>query len=800
MRLNFWKKEQAVDVSGYQLVNVSERASSLGEPNSSDTNVSSIYRNLASWVLLVGVGAFLLFFLPLGTGPLEQNKELFLILFSGAALVFWLVDVVSSGYFKWRTNEFIKPVGALLLAVSLVSIFSAAKFKGLYGLSNSLSNSLVVVFGLSVVFFLIVNIFEDKGEKVQKFLALSLFGVFAYGVLQIFGINLIKLPIAKSQSFNTVGSLNTLGILAAASLPFLHKAYFPIRWFKNYLPKVGLGLALLTLVILNWWVLWTVAIVGMFALVGFESLNSKAFKISKSVVPLIVIVLGVFLMVVHFEIPLKNKLPVEIAPSHSLSWRIAKSVLKEKFILGYGPENFSLAFDRFGSPALSNTSFSTAKFYDATSEFLNSLVHGGIVLAAAFLFLLSFVTWKVFKFYKDKASEGVLSEGTVSMMIALASAFFLYPFNISLMFVFYLTLAMVALVIWGDRQSNFSIEKSPILSLISSLGFIGGLILVLLTSYFGLLFYFSDVKYAKALKESDNQKSASVLAEAIKWNGNDDRYYRTLSQTALNMLAEEIKKPNSDPSKGKNMQNYITSSVNFAKKAADIGPKESLNWANLGNIYKSLLFVVDNVDKLAEDAYLKAAEFRTGDATYYNQIGNLYLTKGDRLLQLRNAQNAAKVNPEAAAAYKKSEDALKKAVEISNNFGLAIYNLGTVYDRQGKTSEALKQLEKLAPFNSNQAGLMFELGLLYYRAGKKDDAFNQLQRAVLLAPDYANARWYLALIYEEKNDINLATEQLEKILSVDVNKDNQIVIEKLNNLKKGKLGIPPGGVLGQKPL
>ena len=96
--------------------------------------------------------------------------------------------------------------------------------------------------------------------------------------------------------------------------------------------------------------------------------------------------------------------------------------------------------------------------------------------------------------------------------------------------------------------------------------------------------------------------------------------------------------------------------------------------------------------------------------------------------------------------------------------------------------------------------MAFELGLLYYRAGQKDKAFDQLQRAVLLAPEYANARWYLALIFEEKRDLQSATDQLQKILSIDVNKDNQVVLDELAKIAKGKPSVPPQKVIDQKPL
>lgn len=763
----------------------------------------SLYNRLASWVVLVGVALLLPFFLPFTTSFLEFNKQLFLVAFSGIALVLWLVGIVSSGYLKWRPNKFLMPIGAVVLATVLATIFSSTKFKSIYGLNSSLSDSLVIIAALSVLYLLIVNIFDDKGQKLQLFLMISLGVVFVHAILQLFGVYLFKFPFAQSKFFNTLGSPNSLGILAAVSLPFLHKFRWPDHpRIGSYLSKVFLASAIFILFVLNWWVLWVVAIAGMFALIATGSLNAKSFRIFDYRVPLIVIILGVFLMAVSFDIPvLKKNLPVEIAPSHTLSSKIAISLLKDKLIFGYGPENFSIAFDKYGSSALSDTSLSNLKFYDASSEFFNFLVHGGVILVAALFYLLAVVTWEIVKRYASQSIRDGAVNGLLSMMLALVVAFFMYPFNLGLMFMFYLSLAMVALVFWGGDQKYYSIEKSPLLSLISSLGFIGGLVLVLVACYFNVLSYIADMKYAQAFEQKDSQLKANILTEAVKWSNKDDRYYRSLSQVSLELLSKEIEKPKDNPQRGSNVQNYIASAVNFARRAVDVGPNESLNWSNLGNVYTNLFGLVENVEKLAEESYLKASELRPGDANYHGQIGTLYMTKGDILKRLAasGSQNSVKANEEVAAAYKKSEEAFKKAIEISNNFGQAIYNLGGVYDRQGRVGEAVKQLEKLASANNNQPGLMFELGLLYYRANRKNDAFNQLERAILLAPEYSNARWYLALLYEERNELSAAIEQLEKILSIEANKNNKEVANKLEQLRSGKRSTPPD-VLGHRPL
>ena len=785
----------------------------------------TIYSKACRWFLMAGVFLLPLFFLPWSTGILEFNKQILLIGLSGASLILWLLHVVISGQLSWRANPLDKGIAAFLLAVSLSTIFSLARFKSLFGLTGSLSDSLVVVIALSIFYFGIVNIFDDKGSKVRTYLGYSLFLVLLYGVLNMFGLQIFKylnisiFSFAMSKAFNTVGSINALGMIAAVALPLFHKvnlSVFQSLKFKGLnIGKIGTILAVAVLIILNWWVLWVVAIAGMAMMIALESLNVSKFKslnskgeefkstrMSKFLLPMTVIVLGVFLMVVNFNLDfLKNDFPIEVAPSFSLSADIAQSVLKKSMAFGYGPENFSLAFDQYGAGNLANTTLSSAKFFDSTSQALNWAVQGGLVVLAALAFLLWLIGRSMFKSLKvSEFKDGDI--GVLSGIAALMVGMFLYPFNLTLMFVTYVMMGLMAVSLWGDEKKLFNVEERASTSLISSLGFIGGLILVLVGSYFGATLYVSDIKYSQALTSKDMDKTVLLLNEAINWNSQDDRYYRASSQVALALFSAELNKKGSDADRTAKIQNYLASAINLAKRATEVAPRESNNWSNLGNVYQNLMGFVDGVEKLAEDSYLKAAELRPGDASFYNNIGNMYLAKSDlsRQLAAGSGANAAKFQQEVMPSLVKAEENFKKAIELSDSFGLAIYNLGAVYDRMGKVREAIVQLEKIAPYNSNQPTIAFELGLLYYRDNQKDKAFTQLQRAVLLSPDFANARWYLALLYEERGDIPNAIDQMQKILSTDANKGNQVVLTKLNELQLGKKTIPPQKVIDQKPL
>ncbi len=773
---------------------------------------NSVYRTIVRWALMIGVFLTPIFFLPWTTSVLELNKGLLVLAVAGIGLIAWLLALVSSGRFAWRPNVFDKAVLAVLGATLVATVFSMARFNSLFGTASNLSASLIMVCAFTIIYFLIVNSVEDEGRALTNIITTSLSLVLLFGFLQIVGIHIFKylniLKFTDSSAFNSVGSVDGLGVLAAISLPLLGGDKQKVSIFK-YLNMLGLVAGVAILVILNWWVLWTIAIVGMAGWITFESLahdlpaGRQENFLGRFIVPMTVIVIGVFLMVVNFNLTaVKSNLPVEVAPSFQLSGHVAKSVLKESLVTGYGPTNFSLAFDKYGAGQLVDSTLSGVRFLAGTSEVFNAVVGGGILMILALLVVLWAGVQGVSRYIRDKqAAHRTHAQYVWATLCAVGAAFLLYPFNMTLMFMAYLILALAVLTLWGSTARVYDAEHNVAVSLASSLGFIGGLILVLVGAYFGVSAYIADAQYAKALTEQDVSKASADLVSAVNWNGQSDTYYRTASQAALALLSQELSKKAAptDTQQPTRIQNYMSSAINLAKTATDLGPRESLNWNNLGNVYQNLLGLVGGVDSLSASAYQKAAELRPGDPSFYNEIGNLYLAESQLLRQAASGnQNAAQLNQQAVAALANAETNFKKAVDMSNNYGLAIYNLGIVYDQEGKLTDAIKQLEKIAPFNSDQPNLLFELGLLYYRNGDKDKAFATLQQVLVLQPNYSNALWYLALIYEERKDIPNAIIQLQKILAIGANKDNQTVLDKLQQLQAGQAAPTKG--INQKPL
>jgi tetratricopeptide (TPR) repeat protein len=266
-------------------------------------------------------------------------------------------------------------------------------------------------------------------------------------------------------------------------------------------------------------------------------------------------------------------------------------------------------------------------------------------------------------------------------------------------------------------------------------------------------------------------------------NPTDDRSLRDASQVALTLVREEVAK--GSDADGALVQNLIASSIQLAQRAAQVQPQESLNWNNLGTVYQSLTGLVDDVERLAEDAFRKAGELRPGDPAFDNRAGAMWLARADLIRSVATRQNASQLQEQYAQSLTNAELAFNRALEKSPSFGLSIYNRAAVYDRQNKVAEAILDLEKIAPANANEPTLMFELGLLYARANRLDEAMAAMRRAVLLAPQYANARWYLALLLEEKGDSEGALVQLREIEKN--NADNEILKAKIKQLT----AVPP---------
>ncbi len=93
----------------------------------------------------------------------------------------------------------------------------------------------------------------------------------------------------------------------------------------------------------------------------------------------------------------------------------------------------------------------------------------------------------------------------------------------------------------------------------------------------------------------------------------------------------------------------------------------------------------------------------------------------------------------------------------------ALYGLGRLYLRQGKTAEAMPYLQEAARQNSASPFVLSTLGEAYFKQGRFTEAQRALQTALLLDPASPVAHYRLALVLKEQGKKEEALEHLEQI-------------------------------------
>lgn len=201
---------------------------------------------------------------------------------------------------------------------------------------------------------------------------------------------------------------------------------------------------------------------------------------------------------------------------------------------------------------------------------------------------------------------------------------------------------------------------------------------------------------------------------------------------------------------------------------------DQLSWNYLGvcNYFQG------NYDK-ALIAYDEAKKLGLDDATYWSNVGNLYLKSKDYQSAIKTFNKLVKVESNAKAwnyrglsyyysgKYLIAIQSYKKAKELGLDSTSYLNNLGTAYlkDKQfEKAQNAFKELEKLIP----NEGLVFRNWAMYSAMQNKyDDALAYLQKAI--DSGYLNLDWF------ETDDTMNAIRNTPEY---------QVLIKKLKNLKK----------------
>ena len=737
--------------------------------------------------------AFLIpiFFLPWTADALDFNKQALLVLFIALALFFWMAKVLISGEFAVNFNKTHVAVLVLFIVELVSTIFSQDRYGSFWGWPRITSESLLTLAGLVVLYFIISNVFDKKEIFISVvFLALSGALSILIGLLQLSGFYF---------SFNTIGSVAGLGFFVAVFIPLLLMLMiYSNKWLKIIF-GIGAVLAFITLIFINYQLMWWLVLTGSVLLILFGMLKRDVIDLRWLSLAIFFLVLSLFFIILKPQIQALAR-PIEVFLNQRTTFDIAAKTIKEMPILGSGPGTFAFDFLKYKKVDFNQQILWNARFDWGASKILNVLATTGVLGLISFLALIGIVIFSGIKFMQKKSVSpfSILTGGLLMAFIVQTAGYFLYGSNLSLNFLYFFLIASLA-GLFSYKRKIYSLKPSSLLTLgitfvftsvfIFSLGFLilGG------QRYVAQVHYFSG---EKLLASGKIDQGIQKLEKAASLNPDVDIYLTELSQAYLSKIGSLINKKDLSDEEKRNIQILINNSINAAKLSTDRSPNNVSNWSVRAYVYQNLIGIIDTADVWALSSYDQAIQLDANSPYYPAQKGIVYMVKSSILPQDKTQEKEQLLS--------QAKEQFDKSVQLKSDYSPALFQIAMVYQQQGKTDEAISALEDAKKAAPNDIGLAFQIGLMYYQ--KKDflKAQSEFERAIIVNPNYSNALYFLGLTYFELGQKNKAIEKFLK--TAELNPDNQNLKKIIDNLNSGKEPLegiiqttPPQAPIEEKP-
>jgi len=743
---------------------------------------------------------FPIFFLPWTTDVLDFNKQALLIVLVFISLFCWLFKAVTVRRLALNLNRISLPVIALFFIFLLSTIFSLWRYGSFWGWPQIISESLLTLLGLTLFYFLVINIFEKKEIFYLMVLFISsCFLAMLYGILQIFSKFLVPFDFAKINGFNTIGTVNGLAVFIAILLP-LFTTLFVItkKIFLKILFLFSIVIGIFLLFLINFQIAWWLVIIGS-ALEISLGIQKKELSDSRFLIlPMLFLACALFFSLFGFRPTGIPSLTPSVTLDQKVSFDISLKALKEKPIFGSGPGTFVYNFSKYKDVNFNQSPFWSIRFQGGASRILSLLGTVGILGVISFLALIGVAAFlgikSIFSFPKILLKEEgpflQLAVGIFISFITLSIGYFLYQSNLSLDFLFFFLIAgFISLV--PSNKKEFLLRTSSFVTLGTTFAFTIIFIFGLGILILGAQKYLAETNYLNGLKawqEGNFEETLIDLERAVKLDPKMDLYWRELSQVYLQEINTTIKKTDlSREELTRQLQLFVSAAINAAKKASDINPKNVANFSVQGFVYQNLIGIVDGTTEWAVKSYEQAILLEPANPYFPSQAGISLLKKASSLSDSQKE--------EKQQLFSEAQEYFNKSLELKNDYAPAHFQLAMIYQMQGENSEAIGELEKAknsAPFD---IGLAFQLGLVYYQGKDYQKAKLELERAISLDSNYANALYFLGLTYDQLGDKNKAIEKFQKVS--DLNPDNAEVKKILENLKAGKKAL--SGIVEEVP-
>ncbi len=728
-----------------------------------------------------------LWFLPFTIDVLELNKQTLLVVLTMVALITWLAQELLVKRFRISRSWIHLVVLVFMVGYFLASVFSQDRYLSLVGNLGQMQWSFVSLFAFVLFYFLLTNSVKTTARiynLLLVFLASSAL-VGLIGFLHLVGVTPINWisSIVMQNGFNTIGTPHSLALFM--TVPMVIGMSLMVLGCKDNTCVLGntgtrgskaayalvvasIVIGAAVVVIVDFWVAWVAILLSTLLVIAITVARTRSInRPIRLIAPGALGLLSIALLI--WSTPIGLKVPGEVSPSATHSWQIAKQVLHEHPLFGSGPGTWIYAYSKYRSPAVNLSQFWSVRFEHGFSTFFTLIAMAGLIGVSLWLILIfSTVAKSAHHLLRERNDDRWQAYLTVfSGWATIVWIGFLSNETFAHHFVFWFLLALLVSLFAHESVQWVGARRPGWVTMLSSV-FLFALVVAISVVWLSGQRLVADANYSSAVlavrSGQSIQKSIDHLNASVALNRLNDVYYRNLSQAYFIRAGQVIQ--SQDPDRDRQGNLLVTAAIDTAKRAAGISPANVDNWSNLAAIFQGIAPFVRGADELAIANFREALRREPNNPVFYNEIGKLHISRADAYRTLLSSKDE-KIRTDAEARVnielEKAATELNQAIQVKADYAPAHYNLGILYERQGRVKDAITKLEQVLTVNSRDVGVGFQLAILYYRNNEKDRSRRLLEQILALDPTYANARWYLSNLYEEAGRIDDAIAQVQAL-------------------------------------
>lgn len=609
--------------------------------------------------------------------PFVVPKSVFFWIFTEIIFAAWLILATSNKQYRPRWNAISITLGFFLL-VTVVTSFTGINFERSFWSTLERMAGTINWIHLAMFFLVLMSTFrvisDWKKLASASFIAASI--VALVFLFQKIGISIVP--------FDTKDG-STIGNSSFMSAYLLFNIFFGM-WLisKERVPQkqalYGIGIALLVLsVFFSTAYGALVSMFGGFSIVFIAWLFfAQKLKFGRGIAVALVSVAVFLVGVLTWGTFTQNKAVIDKLPyffsdestigARKVVWNMAWQGVKERPILGWGPENFNAVFTKYFNPCLPLDKCGGEVWFDRTHNvILDNLIHSGIIGLIAYLSIFCsvlFVLWR--KIFREPQNWFLPSALTAVLLSYFVQNLLVFDMlNTYIMFFF--TLAFAGSAVYFDEAEKKDVKKSALRVPSPVISAMVGALLVYSLFYFGIQ-SFQAAHWGIVISRGglSARDTIELYKKSISLNSLGNRQiveFFTINISDLLRKDTEKKVPSE----------FVMEVEKIMRKTAEENPYDFRHQIILGEFYTYAQEYDPGFIARAEDVLKSAIDMSPTNQQGYKLLAQVYIFTKE---------------------YEKALDLLIKSVALEPDLGESHWFLGRAYDLSGDKERAEEAFAK----------------------------------------------------------------------------------------------------------